>query len=95
MVIGNTRFWNRQEDCRVEFHIHLAGARPDLGAVEVAVLDADPAALIDLDASGNTLRVAGALTAVDLVVLMRHAGCPVMPQQVEQLPSICCGGCSG
>lgn len=79
----------------MEFHIHLAGARPDLQAVEVSVLDADPAALVDLDANGATLRVAGAFTAVDLVVLMRQAGYPVTPEQVEQLPSICCGGCSG
>lgn len=79
----------------MEFHIHLAGARPDLGAIEVTVLDADPAALVDLDASGDTLRVAGAFTVVDVVVLMRRAGHPVTPHQVEQLPSICCGGCSG
>lgn len=79
----------------MEFHVHLAGQRPDLGAVEHTLLDADPAALVDLDASGETLRVAGAFTAVDIVVLMRQAGHPVAPQQVEQLPSICCGGCSG
>lgn len=95
MAIWDIAFPNRPEDRHVEFHIHLAGARPDLDAVEVAVLDADPAALIDLDAAGTTLRVAGAFTAVDVVVLMRQAGYPVMPQQVEQLPSICCGGCSG
>lgn len=79
----------------MEYHIHLGGARPDLAAIEHAVLDTDPAALIDLDATGDTLRVAGAFTAVDVVVLMRQAGHPVTPEQVEQLPSICCGGCSG
>lgn len=79
----------------MEFHIHLAGGRPDLGVIETALLEADPAALVDLDAAGQTLRVAGAFTAVDVVVLMRRAGHPVSPQQVEQLPSICCGGCSG
>lgn len=79
----------------VEFHVQLAGVQPDLGAIEQALLDADPAALVDIDASGGTLRVAGAFTAVDLVVLMRQSGHPVTPQQVEQQPSVCCGGCSG
>lgn len=79
----------------MEFHIHLAGAHPNLRAIEQTVLDTDPAALVDLDASGDTLRVAGAFTAVDVVWMMSQAGCHVSPQQVEQLPSICCGGCSG
>lgn len=79
----------------MEFHIHLAGARPDLDAIEDTVLEADPAALVDLDVKGDTLRLAGAFTAVDVVVMMSQAGYPVSPQQVEQLPSICCGGCSG
>ena len=46
-------------------------------------------------AYADTLRLAGAFTAVDVVVMMSQAGYPVSPQQVEQLPSICCGGCSG
>lgn len=79
----------------MEFHVHLAGARPDLSAIEATLLDADPAALVDLDATGDTLRVAGAFTAVDVGMLLRQAGFAVAPRQVEQLPSICCGGCSG
>lgn len=79
----------------MEFHIHLAGARPDVDAIEALVLDADPAAVVDLADADDTLRLAGAFTAVDVVMLMRAAGHPVSPEQVEQLPSICCGGCSG
>lgn len=79
----------------MEFHVHLRGARPDLHTIEGALLDADPAALVDLDATGERLRVAGTFTAVELGMLLRHAGHPVTPEQVEQLPSICCGGCSG
>ena len=95
MLIRDIGFPDCPEDRRVEFHIHLAGARPDLGAIEDALLDADPAALVDLDATGDTLRVAGAFSAVDVVTMMSQAGYPVSPRQVEQLPSICCGGCSG
>lgn len=79
----------------MEFHVHLEGARPDLRVIEAAVLDSDPAALVDLDATGDILRVAGAFTGVEVLTLLRQAGFPVSPPQVEQLPSICCGGCSG
>lgn len=79
----------------MEFHVHLAGARPDVTAIEALVLDADPAAVVDLADRDDMLRVAGAFTAVDVLMLMRAAGHPVTPGQVEQLPSICCGGCSG
>lgn len=79
----------------MEFHVHLEGARPDLGPIETVLLDMDPAALVDLDAPRDTLRVAGAFTGVELLMLLRQAGFPVTPPQVEQLPSICCGGCSG
>ena len=84
-----------RENPRMQFHVHLSGARPDLRAVENAVLEADPAALVDLDEQADTLRIAGTFSAVDVVALMAQAGCPVAPRQVEQLPSICCGGCSG
>lgn len=79
----------------MEFRVHLEGARPDLRAIETAMLDSDPAALVDLDATGDILRVAGAFTGVEVLMLLRQAGFPVSPAQVEQLPSICCGGCSG
>lgn len=79
----------------MEFHVHLDGARPDLRAIEAVMVDADPAALVDLDAAGDVLRVAGMFSAEEVGLLLRHAGYPVTPAQVEQLPSICCGGCSG
>ncbi|KGM55815.1 hypothetical protein N800_11955 [Lysobacter daejeonensis GH1-9] len=79
----------------MEFRVHFANGQPDLGAVEAAVLSADPAALVDFDATGAALRLAGVFTAVDVVVLMTQAGYPITPEQVTQLPSICCGGCSG
>lgn len=79
----------------MEFHVHLAGARPDLRTIERIVLEADPAAVVDLDATGDTLRVAGSLTAVEVGMVLRQAGYSVAPEQVEQLPSVCCGGCSG
>ena len=79
----------------MEFHVSLAGGAPDLDAIGAALRDLDPAALLDVDAAGSTLRIAGALSAGEVIALLATAGCPVQPRQVRQLPSICCGGCSG
>lgn len=79
----------------MEYHIQISGPEPDLVAVEDALLAADPAALVDIDPASPTLRVATSVDARQLVALLGEAGYPVTPAQVVQLPSICCGGCSG
>ena len=79
----------------MEFHITLAGRNTDLATIEQALLDADPAVVADIDAAGALLRVATSLDAMQLLAVMRRAGLPVDVDAVRQLPSICCGGCSG
>ncbi len=81
----------------MEFHIKLIGpaAGLDLEAIAHAVGTVDPSALVDIDPSGRILRVATSIDAAELAALMAQAGYPVAPDQVTQLPSICCGGCSG
>lgn len=82
----------------MEFHIALAGAAPDLAAlaaIEDAIAAVDPSVLVDIDAASGKLRVAAAIDAAQLVRLLGRAGLPVTAAQVYQVPSICCGGCSG
>lgn len=79
----------------MEFHVRLDGARPDLDALGDAIREVDPAAVLDIDPGGALLRVAAAVQVRELVELMGGAGSPVTRDQVRQLPSICCGGCSG
>ncbi|WP_159015652.1 hypothetical protein [Cognatiluteimonas profundi] len=79
----------------MEFHIRLIGPVAGLAAIEEAIQAADPSALVDVDPSGNTLRIATSIDAVQLVSLVCGAGLPITPDRVRQLPSICCGGCSG
>jgi hypothetical protein len=79
----------------MEFHIRLSGPAPDIGALEDAIRNVEPSALVDIDPASPTLRIATSLGASQLVVLLGQAGYPVALQQVTQLPSICCGGCSG
>ena len=63
-----------------------------LGRTLVAL---DPAALLDLDWSGHTIRMATVLTRAELLACLDAAGLPADPSRLRQLPSVCCGGCSG
>ncbi len=79
----------------MEFHIKMAGPTPDIDAIQQAIHEVDPSALVDIDPTGETLRVAASVNAIQLVSLINQAGYRVAQPQVTQLPSICCGGCSG
>ncbi len=79
----------------MEFHVDTTGMRPNLEMIEDAVHTLDPAAVVDLDPAGPMLRVAAAASAAELIALLGRIGYPVQAEQVRQLPSICCGGCSG
>jgi hypothetical protein len=84
-----------QREHAMEFHIRMAGSLPDMHAIDVAIRDVDPAAVIDLNPESGLLRVAAAMDAAELVSLINATGNALGPDQVSQLPSICCGGCSG
>jgi hypothetical protein len=79
----------------MEFHIRMAASLPELGEIDDAIRSLDPAALVDIDETGELVRVATSLRSRELVALITDAGYPLAEHQVTQLPSICCGGCSG
>lgn len=79
----------------MQFRIDITGATPDIGAIEQAIGTVDPAALVDIDAAGRTLRVAAAVDAAQLLGLIGQAGYAVATAQLQQVPSECCGGCGG
>lgn len=85
-----------------EFHVDLGaemgGAAVESAAlrrVEDAICELDPAAVIDFTPVTARLRVAAAVDRDHLGLLLASAGCPVPTDAIVQLPSICCGGCSG
>jgi hypothetical protein len=77
------------------FLFAFTDTRAPLVAVEDAMFDVDSNALVDLDPSGSTLRISSFVTIEDLIDVMQRTGWTVAPEQVVQLPTICCGGCSG
>ena len=79
----------------MEFHIDTTGMHPNLDTIDDAIRTLDPSAVVDLAPAGSMLRVAAAASAAELIALLGRIGYPVQAGQVRQLPSICCGGCSG
>ena len=79
----------------MEFLYHATGRTPDLASIERAIGDLDPAALLDTDLSGRTVRISTSLGGDELLACLRHAGLQALPQDLERLPSVCCGGCGG
>jgi hypothetical protein len=78
-----------------EFAFQSPQAMPDLAALDRAIAGLDPAALVDLDADGRTIRMATVLTRTELLACLAGAGLPADDARLRQLPSVCCGGCSG
>ena len=79
----------------MEYAFELPCAMPDLAPLDRAIAGLDPAALVDVDAGGRMLRMATVLGRDELLSCLREAGLPAEPSRLRQLPSICCGGCSG
>jgi hypothetical protein len=79
----------------MEFLYHTTGRTPDLASIERAIGDLDPAVLLDIDLSGRTVRISTSLGDDDLLACLRRADLQALPQDLERLPSVCCGGCGG
>lgn len=77
----------------MEFRIRLAADAPDMVAIDDALREADPAAIVDLDPAGHALRATVWMSGGELAAVLTQAGYP--PAEVEQLASLCCGDCSG
>jgi hypothetical protein len=79
----------------MQFKIRMTGPMPDIGVIEDAISAVDPSVLVDVDPTGQTLRVASSIDADELIGLMNQAGCRLSPHHLERVPSECCGGCGG
>ena len=78
-----------------EFAFESAVTAPDVAPLDHAIAALDPAAIVDLDADGRTIRMATVLTRAELLACLAQAGIPADNARLRQLPSVCCGGCSG
>jgi len=79
----------------MQYLIHISQRAPDLATITNLLSANDAAAVADFDAASNAIRVSTSLHSDDLASLLDQAGCRVLPGQIQQLPSTCCGGCGG
>lgn len=79
----------------MQFAFDAPGCAADLATIERRIVDIDPAALLDLDADGRTIRISTVLTPAELLDCLDRTGLPAESRHLRQLPSTCCGGCSG
>lgn len=77
----------------MEFNVAISTRTANLARIDEALREIDPAALVDAKPDG--LRIAGAFDVATLSSVLRDAGCDIAKQDIEQLPSACCGGCGG
>ena len=79
----------------MEFRINANGPLPGIDSIEDALRVLDPAAVVDIRPGTSTIRVSAIVEPHELVSLMQDLGLPLVPDDIERVPSICCGGCSG
>lgn len=79
----------------MEFHIKPMGVKPDLDAINDALVEIDPTAVADIDPGDASLRIAVELSSPELIALLTRTGYPVDWKQLEQVASVCCGACGG
>ena len=79
----------------MEYHVQLPPGRVDVEAIEKRLLDLDPAGLVDLELLSGRLRVSTLAPRPEVAGVLAAAGHPVALDDIEQQPSVCCGGCSG
>lgn len=79
----------------MEYVLQVPAPAPDLAAVERALGALDPAVAVDLADGGRALRIATWATPAEVLAELRSAGVDACDGALVQLPSTCCGGCSG
>lgn len=79
----------------MQFSLRIHDHTPDMAAIERELAILDPAALVDIDARGQAVRIATSATETELRNCLELAGMPAELHDLTQLPSECCGGCGG
>lgn len=79
----------------MQFKLNSCGPLPAVDVIAQAIDAVDPASIVDLDPVGGALRISTAVGEAELASIIFQAGYALSPGQLEQLPSQCCGGCSG
>lgn len=67
----------------------------DLPLFDRLITDADPAAIVDLTPDTRTLRMSTVLGTHAVIDALGRSGVQARADDIEIIPSNCCGGCGG
>lgn len=79
----------------MQYEIASVPATLDLPLFNRLMTDADPAAVVDLTPQTRTLRMSTSLGTHAVLDVLGRSGVDVQANDVETVPSNCCGGCGG
>lgn len=79
----------------MQYEIADVPATLDFARFTRLLIDADPAAVVDRAPVSGRLRMSTMLDVHAIATLLGNAGAAMVVASIEQLPSNCCGGCSG
>lgn len=79
----------------MQYTIEASTMQPDLEALQRAIDDVDPAAMVDIDPVAGSVRISTVIGDAELLGLLNRAGYPLRADELQLVPSQCCGGCSG
>lgn len=79
----------------MQYTIATSPAQPELGVLQRAIDDVDPAAIVDIDSTGDNVRISTVIGDMELLALLNGTGYLLRADELQLVPSQCCGGCSG
>ena len=79
----------------MQYRLVLSNPTPPLHAIQTTLLDADPSAIADIDLVTRELRLSTMLDEDALFRVIGPLDHGLRRDQVQRLPSECCGGCGG
>jgi hypothetical protein len=79
----------------MQYEIARVPVTLDLPLFNRLITDADPSAVVDLTEDTRTLRMSTMLGTHAVIDVLGRTGIEVRADDVETLPSTCCGGCGG
>ncbi|MEZ5543893.1 MAG: hypothetical protein R3F10_01620 [Lysobacteraceae bacterium] len=79
----------------MQFNVLLTQPNIDVEAIGQLLQQMDPSGMVDVDRLNQRLRISTHVSGAELIDLMAKAGTPIRANQIEQVPSVCCGGCGG
>lgn len=79
----------------MEFRVERPGHHFHIGDCEALLQVIDPMAQVDRENGSGALRISTVMTRPELLGALRDCALVIHPDDLIEVPSMCCGSCSG